>query len=476
MHERREQVRDDTEEGVHVERLIRPVILRAERQPERIFARAEHALDHGLAAVRANDLSGRPVVLIGHEHESAEPLPLEAIERGEVHGVGECPRAPTPVEAHVEELAQVLAPEPLGDLRLDRGAGAPRRAAGEGGLELVEPAHGPGEVLLDAAALALLQPRRHEHDERALRALHESARAAAELYTAVGLQKQGKTLFYRDVQEHLAHATDRFVEAPGARGLVMVVFTLPSFPCVFKLMRDTFGAPKRSTHDDVRRQYQLVKHHDRVGRMADTLEFSDVAFPLARFDAALLAELETACASMVERDGERLIVKHLYIEARVTPLDLYLRGADDARARHGILEYGRAIRELAAAGIFPGDLFCKNFGVTSTGRVVFYDYDEVALLTELTFRDLVAPRDDLDELSAEPWYSVGPNDVFPEEWPSFLFAPGRDRTFFLEMHAELVTARWWAARQDDIRRGVVPDVLPYPEELRLGSRSSAAAH
>ena len=301
-------------------------------------------------------------------------------------------------------------------------------------------------------------------------------RAAAELYTAVGLQKQGKTLFYRDLQEHLAHATDRFVEAPGVRGLVMVVFTLPSFPCVFKLMRDTFGAPKQSTHDDVRRQYQLVKHHDRVGRMADTLEFSDVAFPLARFDAALLAELETACASMVERDGERLIVKHLYIEARVTPLDLYLRGADDARARHGIMEYGRAIRELAAAGIFPGDLFCKNFGVTRTGRVVFYDYDEVALLTELTFRDLVAPRDDLDELSAEPWYSVGPNDVFPEEWPSFLFAPGRDRTFFLEMHAELVTARWWATRQDDIRRGVVPDVLPYPEELRLGSRSSAAAH
>lgn len=295
-------------------------------------------------------------------------------------------------------------------------------------------------------------------------------RAAAELYTAVGLQKQGKTLFYRDLQAHLAHAADTFVESPGARGLVMVVFTLPSFPCVFKLMRDTFGAPKQSTHAEVRAKYRLVKHRDRVGRMADTLEFSDVAFPLARFDAALLAELETACASMVARDGDRLIVKHLYIEARTTPLDLYLRGADDARARHGIREYGTAIRELAAAGIFPGDLFCKNFGMTRAGRVVFYDYDEVALLTEPTFREPLAPRDEQDELAAEPWFSVGPHDVFPAEWPTFLFAPGRDRELFLAMHGELLSARWWTERQEELRRGAIPEVLPYPDELRFDRR------
>ncbi len=294
------------------------------------------------------------------------------------------------------------------------------------------------------------------------------SRAAAELYTAVGLQKQGKTLFYRDLQAHLAHASDRFVEAPGVRGLVMVVFTLPSFPCVFKLLRDAFGAPKQSTHADVRRQYRLVKHRDRAGRMADTLEYSDVAFPLERFDPALLRELETACASLVTRDGDRLIVKHLYIEARTTPLDLFLRAADEARARPAIAEYGNAIRELAGAGIFPGDLFCKNFGVTRAGRVVFYDYDEVALLTDVQFREPVAPRDPDDELAAEPWFSVGPNDVFPAEWPAFLFPPGRDRALFLAMHGDLVTAGWWRARQEELRRGAVPDVRPYPEEARLG--------
>lgn len=295
-------------------------------------------------------------------------------------------------------------------------------------------------------------------------------RPASALYTAVGLQKQGKTLFYRDLQTHLTHASDRFVEAPGVRGLVMVVFTLPSFPCVFKLMRDTFGAPKQSTQTEVRRRYQLVKHHDRAGRMADTLEFSDVAFPLERFDPALLAELERSCASMIERDGARVIVKHLYIETRTTPLDIYLRGADDARVRHGILEYGHAIRELAMVGIFPGDLFTKNFGVTRTGRVVFYDYDEVALLPELTFRDAVDARDDVDELSAEPWFSVGPNDVFPSEWPTFLFAPGRERQLFLELHGELATAAWWRARQAEMQRGEVREASPYAEEARLSRR------
>ncbi len=292
-------------------------------------------------------------------------------------------------------------------------------------------------------------------------------RSAAELYTAVGLQKQGKTLFYRDLQAHLAHAADQFEEAPGVRGLVMVVFTLPSFSCVFKILRDSFGAPKQTTHAEVRRQYQLVKHHDRVGRMADTLEYSDVAFPLARFSPALLAELERSCASALERDGDRLIVKHLYIEARTMPLDLYLRGADETRARHGIQEYGRAIRELAAVDIFPGDLFTKNFGVTRTGRVVFYDYDEVSLLRDVSFRTLAAPRDDVDELQAEPWFSVGPHDVFPEEWPTFLFAPGRDRALFLELHGELVTAAWWQGRQHALRGGAVPDSFPYPASLRF---------
>ena len=293
---------------------------------------------------------------------------------------------------------------------------------------------------------------------------------AAELYTAVGLQKQGKTLFYRDLHEHLRHSSDSFIIAPGARGMVMVVFTLPSFPYVLKVIRDSFKWPKQTTPAEVRRKYHLVKHHDRVGRMADTLEYSDVALPLALLDPALVTELETACGSLVERDGDRLILRHLYIERRMTPLDVYLRSADDIKARHAIGEFGQAIRELAEADIFPGDLFCKNFGVTRAGRVVFYDYDEVSNLTEVNFRRLPATTDDAEEMAAEPWFSIGPTDVFPEEWAGFLFPAGRQRELFLELNPELSDASWWAARQEDIRHGVVPDLYPYPDALRFSSR------
>ena len=293
---------------------------------------------------------------------------------------------------------------------------------------------------------------------------------AAELYAAVGLHKQGKTLFYRDLHEHLKHSSDRFVVAPGIRGLVMVVFTLPSFPYVFKLIRDTFRPPKQTSREEVQRKYLYVKYHDRVGRMADTLEYSDVAFPLARLDPVLLEELESQCGSIVARDGDRLIIRHLYIERRMTPLDLFLNDADDARARSAIQEYGRAIRELAAADVFPGDLLCKNFGVTRAGRVVFYDYDEVTPLTEVNFRQLPAARDDADELAAEPWFHVGPHDAFPEEWPAFLFRTVRDRELFRSLHRELSDPAWWAACQAEVNSGVIADAYPYPEELRFAVR------
>lgn len=292
----------------------------------------------------------------------------------------------------------------------------------------------------------------------------------AELYTAVGLHKQGKTLFYRDLQEHLKHSTDRFVEAPGVPGLVMLVFTLPSFPFVFKVMRDEFRPPKQTTHAEVEAKYVFVKHHDRVGRMADTFEYSSVAFPLSRFDPALLAALESQCGARVARDGDRLVVEHLYIERRMTPLDLYLRSADEPEARAVIREFAAAIRELAAADVFPGDILCKNFGVTRSKRVVFYDYDEIAAVTELSFRTMPAARSETEEMAAEPWYYVGPEDVFPEEWPTFMFTSERDRRLFREVAPELADARWWRARQEEIRRGENREVLPYAEGGRFGVR------
>ena len=237
----------------------------------------------------------------------------------------------------------------------------------------------------------------------------------AEIYTSVGLQKQGKNLFYRDLLHHLSHSSDKFVIAPGIKGLVMLVFTLPSFPYVFKLIKDTFPPPKETTRKKIQDKYQLVKRHDRLGRMADTLEYSSVALPLSRLDDALLKELIKEVPSMIEHEGDNLVIRHLYIERRMTPLNLYLQNGTLLEIEHGIKEYGNAIKELIQANIFPGDMLYKNFGVTRHGRVVFYDYDEIEYLTDCNVRRVPQARNEEDEMSGEPWYTVGPHDIFPYE-------------------------------------------------------------
>jgi isocitrate dehydrogenase kinase/phosphatase len=221
------------------------------------------------------------------------------------------------------------------------------------------------------------------------------------------------------------------------------------------------------TRETVKKKYQLVKLHDRVGRMADSWEYSHVAFPLARFSAELREQLESECASSLEVDGASLIIKHLYIERRMTPLNIYLQKADGEALRHAIREYGDAIKQLAAANIFPGDFLFKNFGVTRAGRVVFYDYDELCYLTECHFRDIPpAPYPEM-EMSAEPWYSAGPNDVFPEEFATFLLTDPRIRKVFLELHRDLLDPAWWRARQDALKVGRLEDLFPYPQERRF---------
>jgi isocitrate dehydrogenase kinase/phosphatase len=288
----------------------------------------------------------------------------------------------------------------------------------------------------------------------------------AELYTTIGLQKQGKTLFYRDFLHHLRHSHDRFVVAPGIRGMVMLVFTLPSYPYVFKIVRDRI-AKDGMDRATVLAKYQLVKLHDRVGRMADTWEYSHVALPRARFDPTLLEELQRLAPTAVEAAGDTLVVKHVYIERRMTPLNLYLRDATEPQREHAVREYGNAIRELAAADIFPGDMLFKNFGVTRLGRVVFYDYDEIQYMTEMNFRRIPPAPNDEAELGSEPWYPVGANDVFPEEFASFLLGDARVRRIFMQNHADLLDASWWQAARARNRRGRLDDIFPYDTTRRF---------
>ncbi len=299
----------------------------------------------------------------------------------------------------------------------------------------------------------------------------------SEIYTILGLQKQGKAAFYRDFLHHLEHSSDHFEIAPGIRGLVMVVFSLPSFPYVFKAIKDSFPPPKETTRELVKEKYLLVKYHDRVGRMADTLEYSNVAFPRNRFSDELLAELKKVAPSLVEEDGDQVIVRHVYIERRMTPLNIWLTEAeataDKDKLEHGIREYGNAIKDLVAANIFPGDLLYKNFGVTRQGRVVFYDYDEIEYITDCNFRTIPAPRNEEDEMASEPWYHVAKNDVFPEQFAVFLLGNPRVRECFMKHHADLLTADYWQQRKTRILEGQVEDIFPYPQEIRFVNQALA---
>ncbi|MFP5467649.1 MAG: bifunctional isocitrate dehydrogenase kinase/phosphatase [Gammaproteobacteria bacterium] len=311
----------------------------------------------------------------------------------------------------------------------------------------------------------------------------------AEFYNALGLAKQGKTLFYRDFLAHMRHSTDKFRIAPGIRGMVMLVFDLPSFPFVFKVIKDHFPPQKDTTRDEVRGKYLLVKQHDRVGRMADTLEFSEVGFPRDRFTDELIVEIRKFAPSQLEisdRDGDgttEVILKHCYIERRMIPLNIYLQEAFDVLQSHGsdedarqrarqqitkaVVEYGNAIKDLVAANIFPGDMLWKNFGITRHGKVVFYDYDEIEYVTDCQFRRVPAPRCEEDELSGDIWYAVGPRDVFPETFGPFLLGNPLVREDFMAHHADLLDPAFWQANQKRIAAGHVCDVFPYERDRRF---------
>jgi isocitrate dehydrogenase kinase/phosphatase len=296
----------------------------------------------------------------------------------------------------------------------------------------------------------------------------------AELYSALGLQKHGKNLFYRDFLFHLRHSSDKFRIAPGIKGMVMLVFDLPSYPFVFKVIKDYFPPQKETTRDLIMSKYQLVKQHDRVGRMADSLEFTNVAFPRNRFDDELIAELEKFAPSVMEYEGDDLILNHLYIERRMVPLNIYIQESDGEALEHAVIEYGNALKDLVAANIFPGDMLWKNFGVTRNGKVVFYDYDEIEYVTDCNFRRVPEPRNEEEEMSGEIWYNVGPHDVFPETFGPFLLGDPRVRSIFMKHHADLLDVTFWQSHKDRILDGYVHDVFPYDRSRRFKNLMTGA--
>lgn len=289
----------------------------------------------------------------------------------------------------------------------------------------------------------------------------------SELYTSLGYHKHGKAELFRELTRSLAQTEDRFEITRGQEGMVMLVFTIPALDVVFKIIKDRFGFPKKTTRDYIRNRYQLVFKHDRAGRLVDAQEFDHLRFDRSRFSSELMEALqEKAGGSFMETDGE-IIIRHLYTERRLTPLDVYITENPPDAVKEAVMDYGWAIKELAASNIFPGDLFFKNFGVTRWGRVVFYDYDELSLLTECCFRKLPEPRSEEEMMSDEAWFPVNDNDVFPEEFRKFLHPPEHVRQEFEMVHGDLFGLRFWQDMQQKIEAGTDIHILPYRRQRRL---------
>lgn len=299
-----------------------------------------------------------------------------------------------------------------------------------------------------------------------------SHKRSSELFASIGYDRHAKTILYKEMFEYLEdNKQDKFVFAPGIKGMVMSVFTLNGFNLVFKVIRDKFKPPKNVSRQHVINCYRLVFMHDRVGRLADAQEYEFLRFKKDRFSEDVLEELLTDCSDSVHIDGDEIVIDHLFTERQLLPLNLYLQVVDEEQAKKVAIDYGYAIKELAAANIFPGDLLLKNFGVTRHGRVIFYDYDELCLLEQVNFRRIPAARNNQQVYSGEAWYTVGEMDVFPEEFEAFMVPAGALKDAFMEHHRNLLSVDFWRGMQQVHSEGTMLDFYPYMRETKMGGFS-----
>jgi isocitrate dehydrogenase kinase/phosphatase len=297
----------------------------------------------------------------------------------------------------------------------------------------------------------------------------------AELYISLGYKKHGKTELYRELMAHITGIDEQFVDAPGQAGLVMEVFTLPSYEFVFKVIKDEFPPQKNTTRSKVMERYRTVQLHDRVGRLVGFQEFEHLRFPRARFSPPLLERLLEVASETVSAAGDEVTIRHCYVERRVIPLDVYVQESPEEAAEAAVVDWGQCLKDLAAANIFPGDVLVKNFGVTRHGRILSYDYDELCQLTDCNFRKIPTPRNDEEELASEAWFAVDELDVFPEELRTFLGLQGRLREAFLREHSDLFEIEIWQRLQELHRKGEIVSFYPYSRERRLRNGEPATA-
>ncbi len=289
----------------------------------------------------------------------------------------------------------------------------------------------------------------------------------SELYTLLGFDRHGKTELYREILGHMDGCRAPFELSEGERGMVMVVFNSPTDDLVFKIIRDSFDYPKKTTRQNVMSRYDYVFRHDRAGRLVDAQSFEQLKFHRRCFTPELLETLRHHASRSVYTDEQDVIIRHAYVERRVVPLDVYLRRVDSVQAMRAVIDYGNAIKDLAVSNIFPGDMLLKNFGVTRLNRVVFYDYDELCALTDCRFRSLTEAEGGCGPQGGRPPDRVDESDIFPEIFRTAMGLAPDLREVFMRYHGDLLEAGFWRDVQQYIRRRKWVHILPYNEKQRL---------
>lgn len=298
-----------------------------------------------------------------------------------------------------------------------------------------------------------------------------------ELYTSLGYNRHGKTELYRDLHRFVHVSRQQFVIAPGLEGAVMIVFTLPGYGFVFKVIKDQpcflrskSNTPKEITQTRVREQYAFVSHRDRAGRMVDTQEFENLRFKRKRFTEVLLDEFRLAANRNVTITDEYVILRHLYVQRKVVPLPMYFaRETNPEAIRKVLIDFGYFLKDLAWSGVFPCDLFnAWNYGVMPRGRVVLYDYDDVVPMERVTFREKPVPRTELEEFAPEEdWIVATQEDFFLDELDRYSGIPSLLKGVFKSVHGDLYTMQFWDGLVAQLRNGEIFDIIPYDRTKRF---------
>lgn len=291
----------------------------------------------------------------------------------------------------------------------------------------------------------------------------------------LGFTHPARVALNQALRRHLRETGERFAQVPGRTGMAMVVFAPPGFPYVFKVIRDHSPKPGWTGRGRVMDLYRWVHEMNRGRLMLDAWMYRNLHFPRRLFEDNIARELLRSAPHSVLLDGDTLVLRHVYAQRRVRPLNTFFDEVRDGALRvRAVDALGTFIKDLAAMGFFMGDCYGLPFntGLTHGFNVALFDFDDLGPLERYRFRETPPPPGEQDELlwNSEvdgAWFSMAENDVLVDEWERFLGVPPELREYFRQRHGSLFTTEYWRDVQRRVAGGELHYVLPYPAERRL---------